>query len=205
MAFPTTGVIDDFTRANNADLGTNWTVIDSLPGLQLISNAAAAGSAAICAEFWNVGNFGADSEAYVTIATLPGNAGNVDLFVRLTTETGTADGYGVEFAQESGTDQTYAYRMDNLVATQLGASVGANFSAGDKLGLEAIGTTINVYRFTASAWAQILTRTDATYTTAGKIGILADTTAVRLDDYGGGTVVVASATSKRKALLGVGQ
>jgi hypothetical protein len=104
----------------------------------------------------------------------------------------------------SGTDETAVYRVDNGGFTQLGAAITQNFATGEKLGLEAIGSTIAVYRFASAVWSQLSTRSDSTYTTAGKIGMFCDNTTTKLDDFGGGTVVAAGVVVKRLAAQGVG-
>ena len=208
MAFPTTAVLDDFTRANNADLGTNWTVLSTYGTLNVISNTAGPSTTAARGEYWNVGNFGPDCEVYFTISTMVTNNGNnFDLMLRVTTESGAWDGYDTEMTWSSaGTDQVGIYRADNGVLTQLGASIGQNFATGEKIGLEAIGSTIAVYRFASAAWSQLGTRTDATYNTAGKIAFFCDHSSGRMDDFGGGTVVVAAGSAAGSlGLLGVGR
>jgi hypothetical protein len=83
--------------------------------------------------------------------------------------------------------------MDNDSLVGLGSAIvpPAPYALGDKLGLECIGSTIAAYVFQSGAWSQLGTRTDSTYSAAGKIGVrLSDAGSnSRIDDFGGGTVV----------------
>ncbi len=83
------------------------------------------------------------------------------------------------------------YRIDSGTNTQLGADFTQTIATGDSFGMSLVGSTITVYfKAAAGSWTSLGTRTDATYSAAGKIGIRgADGTNISLaDDFGGGTL-----------------
>ena len=199
MAFPTTSVLDNFTGTDGTDLpvySTNWARTDTNMGgnLEIQGNAATAIAAAAESDYWTVSNFGPDSEAFITFTTLPPSVTFNGISLRLVQEggTGTVDGYQVVLRPSAGAanDVVRYFRIDNAVFTTLGADITQEFATGDALGLEMIGTTLKAYyKASGGSWGTIGTsRTDATYASAGKIGIYCDNTTVRMDSFGGGTV-----------------
>ncbi len=194
MAFPTTGVLDAFTRADNTDLGANWTttVLVGDSAISIVSNQAgyADVDSSFRDEYWNPATFGPDCEVYYTVATKPLVTTPVYLFLRLQSPgTSEVDGYYCEIVNQVATDDGGIYRLDNGVFTQLGASLSQEWSDGDGLGFEAIGSAIKAYRRSSGTWSELASRTDATYGSAGNIGIGIQGHTPRLDDFGGGTVV----------------
>lgn len=189
MAFPLTGILDTFDRADAATLGANWT--DLTNGWAIASNQAAPEVNNVANwSLWSAAQFGPDCECFVDVPTKPtANARFVLLSIRSTTLVdSTLDGYEVYFLTASGNDTQHIDRRDNNVATQLGASITDEFNSGESLGIEMIGTTIALYNKVGGTWTQIATRTDATYTAAGYIGIQGNNTGTRLDNFGGGTI-----------------
>lgn len=202
MPFPTTGILDNFNRANAAIYGSTasggdtWganALNDTGPGtLSIVSNAIAEGSGS--PNGYLTGSHGPDAEAYMTAAALPGGGNYFFLAVRVQ-DAGVGslawDGYGLIYIVGTGWQ---IRRYDNGASTVLGATVSTpTVSAGDGLGIEAIGDTIKGYhKPAAGAWTEVLSRIDATYTAAGNIAVeigSAPSGTGRGDDLGGGTVV----------------
>lgn len=188
-SFPVNGVLDDFNRANqSAPPSANWTTgIDGgANGFAVTSNTATpVGDPS--SMYWNASNFGPNVEVYVTLASTTPTPTRV--YFRLQQE-GTAgfDGY-VVLAYSDG--NFYVYRVDNGTQTQLGASIAQSIAMGDSIGASMVGSTITVYyKSGAGSWTSLGTRSDGTYTGAGKIGVSTfDSTAgVNLDNFGGGTI-----------------
>lgn len=182
MTFPTTSVIDDFNRANGG-LGSNWTAGyfgDS--ALTITSNQITSSVNNWGANYYNT-SFGPDIEAYITVSSSPN--GSKILHFRLTGSlTSSPSGYYVNFGFGTIT------RLDSGSETQLGASFSQSISAGDSIGVSIVGSTITVYhKSAAGSWAVVTTRTDSTYSAAGKVALEIDNNSIRLDDFGGGTVV----------------
>jgi hypothetical protein len=204
MPFPTTVIIDDFNRADEDPLsnGGKWSLgpgDSPMPTtLRVVSNKCAADAATGDGNAYrNDQNYGPDTDVYVTVSG-PDLAVTVTLYLRLANVgVNTSDGYGVQFLM--GSNQVIVYRLDNMVYTQLGVTVtGQAFASGDQLGIQMIGSTLKGYRKpTAGSWTEIVSRTDSTYTTAGKIGLQLAATSDRIDDFSGGTANVPSALTSR--------
>jgi hypothetical protein len=197
MAFPTTGIIDGANRADEDPIsdGGKWSIgPDDFGGtnnLRVSGNAIWMGSAASANGYRNDQDYGPGSEVYVTLAAIPDTA--VILYARLVNiGAGTTDGYACYF-NFSGTDDALICRVDNDSLVGLGSAIvpPAPYANGDKLGLEVIGSTVAAYVFQSGSWTQLGTRSDGTYSAAGKIGVrLADSGAnAKIDDFGGGTVI----------------
>lgn len=195
MAFPTTGVLDTFDRADENPLsdGGKWTNKTD-PGFgdcQVLTNLGAGVGAGGNGAFRNNQTYGPDTEAFLTISTLAGNGDDTGVEIRIA-DGGltTVDAYRVVAQKAAGAsnDIWRVARLDNTVQTVLGANIIQEFSAGDGLGIEMVGSTITVYWKTGGTWTSLGTRTDTTYTAAGNIGMLMDTTTPRVNDFGGGTV-----------------
>lgn len=200
MAFPTTSVLDDFNRGNEGPppsvaWGTG-SIDTSTSTLKVVSNKCVDDATTFTGGYYGT-SYGPDCECYVTLATLMTDTTNVDVFVRLVDQ-GTADRNGYEFRYTRDDSKpggiTRMFRLDDSGGeTQLGASVNDTsgaLAAGDKIGCEAIGSDIAGYRYRAAAWSSILSRSDATYSAAGRLGLRSGDglNAVAFDDFGGGTI-----------------
>ena len=190
MAFPTTGVLDTFDRANSGSLGANWN--ETLVGSwSIASNLAApdsvAGGAAFA--FWSAAAFTDDVEAYAIVSTKPPDGSSGYIFARLqqTGSLATLDGYDVHVVAASGTDTFEIQRLDNAVSTVL-TSGSQELTNGNGVGIEIIGTTLRALINTGSGYTQVLSTTSSTYTGSGNIGIGSTSTTTRLNDFGGGVV-----------------
>ena len=207
MSFPTTSVLDDFNRADSSTLGANYAADPYNFGhssCQILSNQVAK-NVTDGSNYWSAATFGPDSESYIDLPTLP--TVETVLGVRLLSPATTGvDGY-LLLESIGSPDGWSIFRVDNGGLTQLGATVSQDISAGDSIGLEVIGSTLKGYRKNAGTWAEIISRTDSTYTSAGNISSTYCVDAsIRADNFGGGTVVVASvtATSTIMMMTGVG-
>lgn len=186
-SFPVNGVIDSFTRPDegpppSASWGGIWE-----PGtadMVVNSNELSANSTGLVTSYWNT-NYGPDCEVRIKIVNHVTAAG---IAARLVNEnTASVDGYLLQY---NGGSDLSVYRIDNAGFTALGASITQLVSNGDSIGMSIVGATITVYyKSGAGAWASLGTRSDATYSAAGKLGVRAtpgDTT--DMDDFGGGTL-----------------
>lgn len=186
MAFPTTGILDNFNRPDEGPPpSASWTGPmrpGDTNGLRVVSNTCQR-VAPYGGAWWNVSSFGPDCEIYITCL----GPSDFYLFWRIIDSPGTAtaDGYALNWFN----DVITVRRLDNNTFTTLGAGISQTGPAsGNKLGVSMIGSTITPYVDTGGGWTALSTRTDATYSNAGVIGANTDGT---FDDFGGGTVVVA--------------
>ena len=185
MAFPTTGVLDSFTRANvgpppSASWSYPWYPGDG--GTQVFSNQCRS-KANYGDAYWNVGTFGPSSEVYCTISTL--SPTNYIVYINLRTinpNSSTLCGYYIRYTN-AATDTVQFYRVDDTVETQLGATISQDFSNGDGIGFDAVSSTLTAYRQSSGAWSSVGSRTDATYTAAGYIGCGANHGDARMHEW----------------------
>lgn len=201
MPFPTTGILDNFNRADGS-VGANWSADAFNFGsvkFNISGNKAVDGGSGYSFCWWNVAQYGPDCEVYCTMPLKE----TVQIYLRIqqpSNSANTADGYYLENVIQSGAgnDQWKLYRVDNCVFTQLGATMTQEWTAGDSVGLQAIGSTISVWLKLSGTWTLIGSRTDATYPGAGYIGAALDNAAAQLDDFGGGTITKAPPPFQRK-------
>lgn len=95
------------------------------------------------------------------------------------------------------------WRADNGSPTQLGSAFAFTVSSGDSLGLSVVGSTLTAYYKSGSgSWTTLGSRTDATYSAAGNLMIIATDAGAVLDDFGGGTIT-ATRTLASSGTVGV--
>lgn len=205
LAFPDNGVLDAFTGCTNdaTPPNANWTNAALLGGttanLECRSEGVSSVSAASGEGYYSVQQYGRDCEAYVTIVDIT-NASNGWVYCRLQNiGANTTDGYAVAWVD--ATSIVGINRIDNGVDTGLGANFTQTITAGDKIGIRAVGDQICAwYNAAGAGWAQLGCRTDSTYMTGGYLGTsITQTTANNPihDDFGGGNV----ATPKRGVIF----
>ena len=184
--------LDDFNRPNENPLSDagRWSnaVIPGEAGHVVNSNQLACSVTTTCTAWRNNAQFGPDVEAWVRIATLPGDGNLIRLNLRVQTPgSGAVDGYLIRANQISGVDQIWLERMDNGSAlTKL--AIGQELAAGDTLLLRAKGSTIELWRHNGTSWARLGFIQDATYAGAGFVAVGLRGTTGRLDDFGARTI-----------------
>lgn len=222
MAFPTTPLLDSFTRADGG-LGSAWTSPVE-PGDQtpvIFTNAVSTTASLYGSAYWNAGTVGPDSECYMTIPAGVTLFENARCLLRAQNlGTGTACMYRVRFDHGAGNIQIS--RMYNNVASAVLATIAVDPLAGWKIGaaVKNVGADIQVEAWADSGggWAQ----QGSTYVDTGAIasfpnlandgfiafkfyGAGAADLRRQIDDFGGGTIIVPSAGGQRKmTLLGTG-
>jgi len=186
MAFPTTGILDNFNRAS---LGANWTAYYNTISIQ--SSTVLRGDTASDQNVagWNVATYGPDVELYATIATKSAES------IRLWFSRGGGGFQGYFVEAETSAGNLNLRRVDNPGETTLRTVSSITWASGDAFGVSAIGSTFKLYRKpSGGSWGQVgADATDTTYTgnSSFTLDIWNDGAAnCRLDDFGGGTVVV---------------
>lgn len=202
MAFPTTGVLDTFNRADENPLsdGGNWggNIAGGTERLRVVTNEVthdAAATSGLGSAYRSNLTYGPGSEAYVTITAKFGAAAALCILWLRAQSPGTAgvDGYALRVKEETTDDTWEIYTVTDNVFTLLGATVTQEIAVGDSVGFEAVGNVLTAYyKPAAGSWAALFSRTDTgnLYPNAGNIGlsIARLNSAVRLDGFGGGTV-----------------
>lgn len=190
--FPTAGILDDFNRPDGP-LGAPW--IDTNHGLGSMTIADSA-LVQICCQYsspvWNGAVFGPDQEAYITFTAMTATAPEHDLMLKLQGTGDDAAHIEVRFNKNFPHVAVGTYDPNTGWGTPA-PPIAADFDAGDQLGARAKSDGIvEVYKnglligtVDCSAWAYA--------TQGGRIGLTLDQAySSRLDNFGGGNVVVYS-------------
>lgn len=191
MASPSTPMIDNFDRANEGPPMTGWATPTGAGGLKVDTNQCAGNGASSNFGYWNTIMGGADVEVYCTMATKSASGNAMGLLWRLKDQTAiaTLDGYLLAITPAAGTDTIAVQRIDNAVATTLGATISQEVASGDSFMIRMIGSLIIVYYNSGSSgWVSLGTRSDSTYAVAGYSGLVIANTAGRWNDFGGGVL-----------------
>lgn len=191
MAFPTTTTQDDFNTGASQALTARafWSSTARASGSMSTDSvptyATAGGSV-----FGNMSNavFAADQEVWATFETAPG-AGGVQLEARWDIAAG--NGYALIY---TGGILNIRVVTGFSGAAQVGSNYSVTPATGDSFGLELIGTTISAYYKTAAgSWTQVVTGTDSTYNTSGRINVLGfGSPGAQIGSFGGGEIVTVS-------------
>lgn len=188
MAFGQTGILDNFNRANEGPPMTGWTTPAGVGGL-IVSGSVCAASTANAFGIYSASPSNANCEAWFTVSTATGAGATVSIFARAkdVSSAATFDAYGL-VVTEAATDWWAIRRVDNGLATTLGASFAQEVSNGDGIGIRCSGSTITAWYRSGSAgsWTELASRTDSTYSAAGYLAVSISDTTGRVDNFGGG-------------------
>lgn len=185
MAFPTTSVLDTFDRADGG-LGANWTTGFGDGAPSIISNVVGSGSAGWKGAWYTAASYGPDVEAFYTITA---SASTLSISVRGDGGGASWNGYVFNCSPVAGANNCTIYKVVAGAATALGANFTQAYTNGDGIGLSAVGTTITAYFSSGGgAYSSVTTRTDSTFSGSGNIGFEVFDAAVRINDFGGGTI-----------------
>lgn len=213
MAFPTTGLLDDFNRSDeDLDASANWTADSKGFGsgdMSVESNQVRADVDGNEASYWSAETFGPNStgvEVHVTIATKGADDEIVTLDMLTATGSGW-DGYMLRFETFDAATDTWEIWEHDGGWRKLGATVTQELDAGEKIGFEWIDSDLVGYHFDGSSWSSVISRSDSEHSGSPNIGLTIQSTTYRLDDFSGGTVAAGGAAAhvpSGLALLGVG-
>lgn len=133
MALPAT---DNFTRADNSDLGVNWSQSPGFASMRIGGNRACPSNTLDCCEFWNADVFANDQYSEIRFT----QKSNLGPAARIITSGTLKNAYLLLCG-----GGTFFYKVVNNAWTQMGSM----FSAVDiniKVKLLVSGTTLNYYR-----------------------------------------------------------
>jgi glucose/arabinose dehydrogenase len=184
--FPTTGVLDDFNRADGP-LGGNWT--GDVSGLQVSANRLVQASSPAGAG-WDGAVFGPAQEAYVTLAEIDSAALELDLLLKAQDASCDSGCIDVRWDANAGEVSVHTFTPGSGWETR-GGPFPLALEPGDQLGARATPDgTVQVFRSgvlsaTASVegWPPVAL--------GGRVGLkLVSAGASSLDDFGGGDTVL---------------
>lgn len=197
-AFPTTGILDPFTGADENPIATNWTCpwFAGDDTLRRLSNQLTKNGAGFANGWYDLSTFGPDCEAYCTVVTKPATNDYISLLAR-TSDVGTAtpDGYLIVITMSATADDWGIRVIQDGVTQPLGAGFTQEIADGDGIGISCVGDEITAwYRSAGGSWVSLAVRTDTTFTGAGYLALECFGVAGGsvLDDFGGGDVVSVS-------------
>ncbi|MCA1682490.1 MAG: hypothetical protein LC685_00570, partial [Actinobacteria bacterium] len=196
-AGPLTSLLDDFNRPNNSGPpGPNWSHMpvssSSSTNDLYITGGQVTGYAGSNGDYWNPQSYGPNSEVWVTVARKP-TVDNDPVVLGLRFQNpglSTASGYQAYYVYHSGQPDSWriSVRVNGVTKAILANGTGPTLNAGDEILFRAIGTTLELWRLSGGTWTKILNTTDSTITGAGYLNLSARDSAVRLANFGGGTL-----------------
>ena len=184
--FPVNGILDAFTRADDA-VGANYTdTVGATSAMQVVSNQATSSPGNYKSAVWTT-SFAADQEVFVTwVADLSAFDTGPELYLRW--DTAANNGYQIGFDNTAAPATITVYSVAGGTPTARGSTMSITLTAGDKIAADITGSLIRVIQYTGGTWNLVGTVTDSTYTGSGKIGFYSDYWGRTFDDFGGGAV-----------------
>ncbi len=210
MAFPTTGALDTFNRADGA-LGANWTggFAGDANNLTIVSNAAtSASTSAFGGSSWNT-QIGPDFELWVLLAAGFDAGATNELWLEVfdSQSSSSMNGFAVVIGGDSSSSWKglHMVRFDTGTPTTLITDTTQTWAAADSFGFTRTGTTLQAWRKTgAGAWTQVGTdQTDSHYLTAlwpGAEVMIQNVHQATIDTFNGGTLSTIPAIRPNMAL-----
>lgn len=174
------GVLDDFDRADGAP-GDNWTQPagpTSPDNLVVASNTVTSDGTGIADGYWNADTYPQSAGVSGTV----GASGQVGLYLGLTSPGASVNGYLLYVPVAS--DEVWLFEVTAGSETQVGSTVNATVSDGDRFRMRRNGDDIEIDHDTGGGWSNIFTETDTTHTADGNIGVHVDGSSSAVDDFG---------------------
>lgn len=198
MAFPVTGVLDNFNSGANQALTSrtgwgatgirqfigNWGTTDSVP-TEAVGNGVGSGD-----NYWNA--TAADSEAWYKIGSVAPSFGQHGPAVRIQNPSAAGCSCYLIYTGAGASTDFQIWKINSGVFTAIGTNTTVTISVGDSIGISVVGSTILAfYKSGAGAWVQKDSATDSSITGSGFVsGVINDSgVAWRMTDFGGGALV----------------
>lgn len=206
MTFPTTGILDNFTRANENPLsdGGQWggVLLEGDSALEVVSDQCKGTASGFCDATWDTG-FSGGVEVYFHVTGFGGGGWGPSAFAHTSGEgTSSPNGY---YLWTENTNEVHLDRLDAGSPTSLIDATGLAFADGDGFGMSvgADGTLTAWHQPGGSGgWVSLGTAHDTTYT-SGKLGLGVTDDTGGFTDFGGGETITAPVASKRGLYLQV--
>ena len=187
VTFPTTGILDNFNRANGS-LGNNW--YGNTSGYNISANQLLVKSRNSNLDiYWSTTTFGPNQEAYFTFASVKTTALDQDLLLKSEYNYGWGGGL-IDVQYEAAANRVIVWTYDhNQSWVQYGADIPVTFANGDQFGARALSNgTVEVCR----NGVLIATRDISAWphnASGGYIGLwFGNAKDALIDDFGGGTM-----------------
>lgn len=193
-AFPSTGLIDEFTRADGPLVAPWATGYYSNAGtfakLAIVSNAIKSdGTGSFSGQYADAYyqmRFGPDIEAYATISAMAASD-QVEITARLQDENNGATWKGYAVAYVRSTNLCSIFRYVNGQQTSIWSTTQV-IAVGDSMGIRCAGPVIQFWhKPSAGSWTKLGQVNDAHVVGKGKIAFYVESTTAVLDNVGGGS------------------
>lgn len=193
MSFPISTLLDDFERADENPIATNWSgpTETGFPELQISSGMAGGLVANFAGSWYDLDTFGPDCAAYGKIGVVAGLSENMTIQARVVGEgTSTVDAYAVRYANSGGTPFLILRRYDNSSATDLASKqLSSPMAADDLLGIVCIEDIIELWtNIVGEGWKLQLRAQDATHSAAGRFALQTSGGSPLWEEFFGGTL-----------------
>lgn len=195
QALPATPILDFFNRAAEDPLSQAgaWASTDpagSASGTLEVSgvlgrNLDSTGTL----RSYRTADYSGYTEAYFTIATMPGGGKALELLLDLN-NVGSASWSGYRlYVVEGSPDQVYIDRIVSGTPTHIAGPVSRDINTGDMLLAERVGSTLELWHrhSNTGAWTKVATADNTSYTT-GKIGAGIQNKTGAIENFGGGNI-----------------
>jgi hypothetical protein len=192
MAFPTTGILDDFNRADSPlPTLSSWTANiyqGSNDFLEIFGNQCRCGQLAFGNAFFDIG-LNNDQEVYCTIAALGAVGDVLALYARIQNPgEPDASAWIGQVTIRAGADEWQIFEMPNSTTFIQRGGTGLNdLAVGDGVGFSVIGTDIRLMQRSGGVWADRVTAVQSEQPMGSVIGLELQNTAWVVDDFGGGS------------------
>lgn len=189
MASPTTGVLDDFNRANG-EAGANWAnAWGDGTAMVITSNAVGGANAGFSGEYWIAAGSFINGEIWGKVSAPPTGSDVVQFWFRARNPTGegapNSNVHGYYLQLGAGTWKMGRY--DGGVETVLIGPTSRTHAAGDQWLAQFIGSaiTVSLAPVATGSWGQVGATSDVVLP-VGWIGLEFQGTVTRIDEVGGG-------------------
>jgi hypothetical protein len=182
-AFPSTGLLDNFNRANGG-LGSNWS--GQVNGYSIVSSALDVGKGGNI--FWKPTSYSPNQEVYVQLTNIDPSASEIDLLLKAQSNKSYGSGV-IEVLYNPSSKQVQVWTYTNSQGwVQRGVSIPVTFVNGDQFGARATSSgQVSVYRngvllgtSNVTAWPN--------YAMGGYVGLwFVNAPNMVVDNFGGGS------------------
>jgi hypothetical protein len=186
MPYPSSGIVDDFNRADQWPPGASWAGNWGTNGWQVKANRLTNLKGGWDGIYWNTTYPSADYGAYITVVAVGADTKSLQVHIRRDNAADTAYFVSIYKVAGSGGDNWELYRRiaaaDTVIASDYTAT--RELAVGDQYGISVNGSTITAWhKPVGGSWTAVLTATDTQITAAGAAGLFSNDIGWIVDDF----------------------
>ena len=190
MAFPTTPILDTFTRTEGPPPSADYSTPTFLSGMQADGDECVSSGVNGLAVYDTVYPSGQEVFAQLTQKPSDGNAASLLLQAQQVGSALTLDAYQIVITSVAGAgnDTIQLQRASNAATFNIGSAITQEVTAGDWFGIRRFATTLQVwYGSTLAGMTLQTTQTDNNISGTGQLALGFGSTSGAWDNFGGGT------------------